>query len=66
MIERVPVEEHKEWDEPATMTDVFQYYMEGLKFSGRAWRRSKIATWIAAFASVTSVATIIALVLILF
>ena len=66
MEDRVPVAEIKDWESPATMTDVFQYYMEGLKFSGRAWRRAKIATWIAVFASVTSVTTIIALALILF
>ena len=65
MIDRVPVAKMKDWDSPATMTDVFQYYSEGLKFSDRAWRRAKIATWIAIFASVTSVGMIIALIVIL-
>lgn len=56
MIDRVPVAEQKGWDKLATMEDAFNYYCEGLKFSGRAWRRAKLATWIAVFASVASLA----------
>lgn len=62
MIDRVPAAKEKDWDEPATMTDVFRYYSEGLHFSGRAWRRAKIATWIAVFASITSVSSIIVII----
>lgn len=59
MVDRVPVAEQKGWKEPATMEDVFNYYCEALKFSGRAWRRAKLATWIAVFASVASVAELV-------
>ena len=62
MIDRVPAAKEKDWDEPATMTDVFRYYSEGLHFSGRAWRRATIATWIAVFASITSVSSIIVII----
>lgn len=62
---RVPAAEHKNWDSPATMEDVFEYYRQGLKFSGRAWRRAKLATWIAVFASIASVASIICILVIL-
>ena len=62
MIDRVPAAKEKDWDEPATMTDVFRYYSEGLHFSGRAWRRAKIATWIGVFASITSVSSIIVII----
>lgn len=62
MIDRVPAAKEKDWDEPATMTDVFRYYSEGLHFSGRAWRMAKIATWIAVFASVSSVTAIIIII----
>ena len=62
MIDRVPASKEKDWDEPATMTDVFRYYSEVIHFSGRAWRRAKIATWIAVFASITSVSSIIVII----
>lgn len=65
MVDRVLAAEHKDWDSPATMKDVFEYYQQGLKFYGRAWRRAKLATWIAVFASITSVASIICILVIL-
>ena len=61
MINEVTPTEHKGWDETVTMTDVFNYYCEGLKFYGRAWRRAKLATWIDVFTAAFSVAELIIL-----
>ena len=65
MVDRVSVAEHKGWDSPAEMKDVFEYYQQGLKFYGRAWRRAKLATWIAIFASIMSIASMICILIIL-
>ena len=65
MVDRVPVAEHKDWDSPATMEDIFKYYQQGLKFYGRAWRRAKLATWIAIFASAMSIVAMICILIIL-
>ena len=62
---RVPAAEHKNWDSPATMEDVFEYYQQGLKFYGRAWRRAKLATWIAIFSFIMSIASMICILIIL-
>lgn len=56
MTDKVPVAKHKDWEDPATMSDVFRYYSEGLGFSHRAWVLAKVAT------SIASVSTIIAVI----
>lgn len=59
MVDRVPVAKHKDWNDPATMSDVFRYYSEGLGFSHRAWVLAKVATAIASVSTITAAASLV-------
>lgn len=63
MINKANPEERKNIDDPAQMSDVWTYYFEGLKFTGKAKIRANIAIGCSVVSTILSVSAIVIILL---